>query len=216
MTQNSDPDSIKTIYLIRHGQTDFNQRGIIQGSGVDTDLNDTGRRQALQFFNHYRHIPFSRIFVSNLKRTHQTVAPFIAAGQQMTILPELNEINWGIMEGLEPGPESTARFTEILAAWRSGNLDIAVERGETPNELFSRQQTGLQKLEQEWPGNPVLICMHGRAMRSFLCLLTGHPLNLMDDFEHGNVCLYQLEKLGAEPHYRIITRNSRAHLHEPV
>ncbi|EJF08716.1 histidine phosphatase family protein, partial [Pontibacter sp. BAB1700] len=36
--------SIKKIYLIRHGQTDFNLQGIVQGSGVDASLNELGRR----------------------------------------------------------------------------------------------------------------------------------------------------------------------------
>jgi probable phosphoglycerate mutase len=38
--QNSLTMSKKTIYLIRHGQTDFNKQGIVQGSGVDSSLND--------------------------------------------------------------------------------------------------------------------------------------------------------------------------------
>lgn len=217
MTQNSSPEGTKTIYLIRHGQTDFNKRGIIQGSGVDTDLNDTGRTQAEQFYRHYHHIPFSRIYVSSLKRTHQTVEPFLKHQQKAyTIIPELNEINWGIMEGMVPTPESTTEFAAIVKTWRNGNLDVAVEGGETPNQLQRRQQSGLFRLESDWPGSPVLICMHGRAMRSFLCLLTGHPLNLMDDFEHGNVCVYMLEKHKDEAYYRILLRNSRTHLHESV
>jgi probable phosphoglycerate mutase len=100
----------------------------------------------------------------------------------------------------------------MLKTWRSGNLETAVEKGETPLQLFNRQKNGLLKLESTWPGSPVLICMHGRAMRSFLCLLTGHPLHLMDDFEHSNVCLYKLEKTASELHYRVVVNNCTMHL----
>jgi bisphosphoglycerate-dependent phosphoglycerate mutase len=40
---------IKDIYLIRHGETDYNRLGVVQGSGIDADLNDLGRRQAQAF-----------------------------------------------------------------------------------------------------------------------------------------------------------------------
>ena len=50
----------KTIYLIRHGETEFNRMGIVQGSGIDSDLNETGILQARAFFETYRHITFNK------------------------------------------------------------------------------------------------------------------------------------------------------------
>ncbi len=221
MSQNSTPDgtnpnnAVKTIYLIRHGQTDYNKQGIIQGAGVDSDLNETGRKQAEQFFHHYRHIPFQKIYTSSLKRTHQTVLPFKELGLPQQIIPELDEINWGKMEGALPTKENTAEFIEMIQTWRKGHLDTAVAGGETPNQLMTRQKIGLQRILAE-PEDPILICMHGRAMRSFLCLLTGHPLKDMDDFEHGNVCLYILEKNLNDSNFSVLVRNSRIHLHESL
>lgn len=206
---------LKTIYIIRHGQTDFNKKGIVQGSGVDTDLNEKGRLQSQSFFETYRHIPFQKICVSSLKRTRQTVDSFANLGITLEEIPELNEINWGEMEGVEPTPESHQKFIETIQHWAHGQLDIAVAGGETPLELFERQKRGLRKIEQ-FTENPILICMHGRAMRSFLCLLTGTPLQNMDTFEHGNVCLYVLEKQPHSQYYSIITRNCRIHLHKHI
>lgn len=118
------------------------------------------------------------------------------------------------MEGAEPGEESTALFNQVVQEWRNGNLEFNGHQGESALMLYERQQRGLQKLESEWPGSPVLICMHGRAMRSFLCLLTGTPLEQMDEFEHGNVCLYQLQKKQHDTFFNVTMRNSRAHLHD--
>lgn len=67
----------KEIYIIRHGETEYNRLGIMQGSGVDTDLSEVGRTQAKRFFEHYRHIPFDLFIASKLKRTAQTLAPFL-------------------------------------------------------------------------------------------------------------------------------------------
>ena len=41
---------MKEIYIIRHGETELNRLGIVQGRGVDSDLNDTGRAQAEAFY----------------------------------------------------------------------------------------------------------------------------------------------------------------------
>ncbi|RYE50114.1 MAG: histidine phosphatase family protein, partial [Sphingobacteriales bacterium] len=71
---------LKTIYLIRHGQTDLNKHGIVQGRGMDTDLNDMGRAQANAFFDKYGTVKFDKIYTSVLKRTHQTVQAFIDKG----------------------------------------------------------------------------------------------------------------------------------------
>ncbi|MEO0734980.1 MAG: histidine phosphatase family protein, partial [Bacteroidota bacterium] len=43
-----------TVYIVRHGQTDFNLQGIVQGSGVDASLNDTGRSQGQHLYEQYR------------------------------------------------------------------------------------------------------------------------------------------------------------------
>jgi probable phosphoglycerate mutase len=116
------------------------------------------------------------------------------------------------MEGMVPTEESHAAFHQMVASWRSGNLDTAVEGGETPAQLYARQKQGLVTIEKHITDKPALVCMHGRAMRSFLCLLTNHPLHLMDDFEHNNVCLYILQKSSSEDYYRIIRNNCSNHL----
>lgn len=211
MLQKSTLTSTKTIYIIRHGQTDFNQMGIVQGSGVDTDLNSTGIKQAEAFYSQYHQVPFQKIYVSSLKRTHQTVSPFKHLNIPTEILPELNEINWGILEGKVQDQHTKQLFFDQLKRWSEGYLNEAVEGGETPIVMQQRQKVGLNKIEAE-NLSPVLICMHGRAMRGFLCLLTNTPLEQMDIFPHNNVCLYILEKPEGSTHYNIITQNSQSHL----
>ncbi|WP_282456203.1 histidine phosphatase family protein [Chitinophaga sedimenti] len=66
----------KELYIIRHGETDFNRQGIVQGRGVNSDLNAMGVAQAEAFYEHYKHIPFDKVYTSSLKRTHQTVKKF--------------------------------------------------------------------------------------------------------------------------------------------
>src|SRR5258708_6396194 len=100
----------KTLYIIRHGQTDLNKQGIIQGRGIDTDLNDEGRKQAALFFEAYKSVPFEKIYISELKRTQQTVQQFIDLGIPYQKLSGLDELAWGIYEGEPSTPENRIVF----------------------------------------------------------------------------------------------------------
>lgn len=200
----------KTIYIIRHGQTDYNKQGVIQGSGIDSSLNETGRKQAEQFYKAYHHISFDKIYTSELKRTQQSVEKFIKQGVAMEVMPEFNEINWGKFEGLKGTPDSFKEYQAMIRDWKAGLLDRAVESGETPNAMQKRQSIGLNKLLQKESERTVLIAMHGRAMRSFLCLLTKTPLQQMDEFKHNNLCLYVVEYDGQS--FQVVEQNCSKHL----
>lgn len=200
----------KTIYIIRHGETEYNKRGIIQGSGIDSDLNDTGKKQAEQFYKAYHHIHFDQIYTSELKRTQQSVDHFIQNGHNIEVIPEFNEINWGIFEGLKGTPDSHKVYLAMTEDWKAGLLDRSVQNGETPNQLQRRQQKGLEKIMARTDEQQILICMHGRAMRSFMCLLTDTPLQRMDEFKHNNLCLYVLDNEGDG--FKIREQNCTQHL----
>ena len=68
------------LYIIRHAETEYNRKGIIQGSEVDSDINDAGENQANSFYEYYKDINFDKIYVSDLKRTFQTIRRFTENG----------------------------------------------------------------------------------------------------------------------------------------
>jgi broad specificity phosphatase PhoE len=187
----------KKIYLVRHGQTDFNMRGIVQGSGIDSSLNDQGRDQARAFFNHFKDVKFDKIYTSALKRTVETVQPFIDRGIPYESLSGLNEISWGSKEGQKITPEEDAYYHWMLRQWQEGNTSQKIEGGESPDDVAARQRTALEKILPRTEEKTVLICMHGRAIRILLCQLLNYPLKSMDIFEHENLCLYLLNQTGS-------------------
>lgn len=202
----------KTIYLIRHGETDFNRRGVVQGSGVDSDLNEMGRAQAQAFFQAYQHVPFQKIYVSGLKRTYQTAEPFINLGIPYEKLTGLNEISWGIMEGRAPGNTDDEYYRSLTDAWSSGNTARTTDGGESPDQVVVRQREAMDVILSHPDENPILIAMHGRAIRILLCWLTGRPLSDMDQFEHSNLCLYLLRYDYDTKAFTIDLSNDTAHL----
>jgi broad specificity phosphatase PhoE len=201
---------IKTLYIVRHGQTDLNKQGVVQGRGRDTDLNATGRKQASQFFDAYKSVPFDKIYISELKRTQQSIQPFIDLGIPYEKLSGLDELAWGVFEGQESTPATKKAFLKLLRSWMDGNLDTKFEGGESPNEVRLRQIEALATIMSHTEEGNVLICMHGRAMRLFLCLLTGKPLTEMENYPHQNLVLYKVTYDGER--FEIVDFNNAAHL----
>lgn len=201
---------IKTLYIVRHGQTDLNKQGIVQGRGMNTDLNDEGRRQADLFFNAYNNIAFDKIYISTLKRTQQSIQGFIDKGIPYEKLEGLDELAWGIHEGQASTPETKAAFLQLMRDWTAGRLDVKFENGESPNEVKARQEIALDHIMSHPEEKTVLICMHGRAMRLLLCLLTNQPLTKMESFPHQNLVLYKVAYDGDK--FDIVDFNNSTHL----
>lgn len=200
---------LKEVYIVRHGQTEFNRQGIIQGRGVNSSLNEQGHRQAANFYRAYCHIPFDFLISSTLRRTQQTLQPFLEHGIPSLALPELDEISWGAMEGKAEVHEWDYSFKEMTSRWAEGQLDFAAPGGESPNELQKRQLLMLNILKSI-PAQKLLVASHGRYIRALMCTVTGIPLSRMETFEHTNLCLYKID-LYADG-WRLVIRDERSHL----
>ncbi len=207
----TEPDFAKTVYLIRHGETEYNLQGIVQGSGVDTDLNDTGRRQAAAFHAAYGHLPFEAVLTSALKRTHQTVRPFIDAGLPWHTFPEINELSWGVHEGRRHDNIGKKEFRRVTEAWQKGRFHEAIEGGESAAQLQARLSTFVDHLRQR-PEKLLLVCSHGRAMRGLICVLLGRSLRNMEDYSHHNTGLWRFSLNGED--VKLDLRNDIRHLTE--
>lgn len=201
---------MKRIYVIRHGQTDYNLRRVVQGSGIDAPLNETGKQQAAAFHEHFKTVPFDKVYTSALIRTQQSVSAFIEKHPH-EIHSELNEISWGVYEGKVISEEDRTFFTQLTDGWKEGLLDTALENGESPKEVAARQQRFVPLIQNRTDEEHILICMHGRAMRIFMCVLLGLRLEEMDRFEHSNLCLYEL---GMHPNgrFELLRGNYTEHL----
>jgi len=186
----------KKIYLIRHGQTDFNLRNIVQGSGVDSDLNDRGRAQAKAFFDNYKDIEFDKVYTSALKRSQESVQSFINLGIPHEALKGLNEISWGTKEGHPITPDEDEYYHYMLKQWQEGNTSLKIEAGESPDDVVRRMKPAVDHILLHENEKTILICMHGRAIRILLCILLNYPLKSMDMFEHQNLGLYLLNYSG--------------------
>ncbi|MCB0694692.1 MAG: histidine phosphatase family protein, partial [Saprospiraceae bacterium] len=120
----------KEIYIIRHGETDLNRQGIVQGSGVDPSLNNTGRQQAESFFRMYHQHPFELVITSTLRRSRETVQSFIDLPLPWMETPQINEISWGDHEGRPSEPWMVDAYQKMIARWAEGDLSAHLNNGE--------------------------------------------------------------------------------------
>lgn len=204
--------SSKTIYLIRHGETEYNRLGIVQGSGVDSSLNEVGIAQANAFFQMYQYVPFDKIYTSTLKRTIQTAQPFLDLGIPHEQLSGLNEISWGEKEGKVPNYQQDGDYKDLINAWKNGDDHAAAPGGESPAQVVERQSKALEIMLKNKDEDLILVVMHGRAMRILLTHLTKQPLSTVDTFEHSNVCLYKLVYNYKTTDVELLAINDTSHL----
>lgn len=197
------------IYLVRHGQTDYNLRRIVQGRGIDAPLNETGIAQAGLFYEAYKEVPFAHVYISALQRTRMTAGPFIDAGLPFSAHPEIDEIDWGDQEGKQPHKEMHAFYKRMMDAWASGDYTPSMPEGESPLQVQNRVNVFLESILNP-AHQPALIVSHGRTMRIILCTMLGEPLSKMQEFEHGNLGLYVLERTANG--FKLLIRNAADHL----
>ncbi|MGY4384324.1 broad specificity phosphatase PhoE [Pedobacter sp. UYP24] len=200
----------KQIYIIRHGETDLNKQGIVQGRGINSDLNDAGRTQAESFYAKYKDVLFDKVYTSKLVRTHQTVKGFIDAGIPWEQLAGLDELAWGIWEGKPNDANAITAFKNIMDKWQGGDYDASFEGGESPNQVLLRLKEAIDIISSKADEKLLLVCMHGRAMRLLLCLLTNKPLSEMGDFPHLNTTLYKVNFINGL--FQIVEFNNTDHL----
>ena len=200
---------MKDIYIIRHGETDFNRKRIVQGSGIDSDLNEIGRQQADLFYSAHQHIDFDMIITSRLKRSIQTVKPFIDRGIDHLSTKSINEIGWGIHEGKGGDISLRDSYQRLITEWTSGNLDARVPGGESASELIERCQKFMQYL-RSLHHHQILVCTHGRTLRCLICLIKEQEMAAMEHYRHANTGLFHVKYNGSG--FEVIRENDISHL----
>lgn len=154
-----------TILLVRHGETDSNAEGRIQGQ-TNTPLNERGRAQAQALADELAGESIAAVYSSDLDRARET-AEILAGRLDLPVVvdPALRERNFGSWEG-RTVDELEARWPGAWARWREG------DEGEGDVEdhlaLAARVRDAIHRLAAAHPGERILVVAHGGAMRVIL------------------------------------------------
>ena len=160
------------IYLVRHGETDWNAKGLLQGQS-DIPLNKEGEKQAIEAAKkHFKKIKFAAIFSSDLVRSKRT-AEIIALEKKMAVETStlLRERDFGPFEG-KHWQEVEKELRMSIKEFRMLSDEVAKKLGiESDEKMMERFLRFLREVAVAYRGKNVLIVTHGSVMRVFLTKL---------------------------------------------
>ena len=177
------------LYLVRHGETDFNRQRIVQGRGVNSPLNEMGHAQAQALAERFLSEPVDAIYCSPLQRAIQTAQPVADAMGIKAIPtdPDLEELSWGVFEGQSQSEALAAAFAEMKRRWSDGEYDFALENAESLRQVQTRGVAAIKRILAVEAGRRVLVVAHGRFLRILLAtLLTEYGIPRMEELAQAN------------------------------
>lgn len=167
------------IYVIRHGETDANKNGVLQGAS-NWPLNEDGVKLAEITGERMKDIKFDACFSSPLDRAKKTAELVLKhSGNNIDIQfdDRLKELNMGIYEGKKFHPdELEVPLVKILLFKWNAFLCGRFKGGETAKEVCKRTQDFLKELATKNYEN-VLVSTHGCATRAMLNMLYDNKFN---------------------------------------
>ncbi|KAJ0029624.1 hypothetical protein NQD34_004621 [Periophthalmus magnuspinnatus] len=137
------------LTLVRHGETSFNRKGILQGQAIDSPLSDIGFKQADAAGLYLKDIKFSNVYVSDMLRARQTAESILkhncsCSALQIIYDSLLKEKSFGIAEG-----QQMKEVKELAKAAGQSFLDFTPPGGETQEQVKERFKTFWEKLLQQ-------------------------------------------------------------------
>ena len=160
------------LYLVRHGETEWNVKNIIQGQS-NSNLTEKGIEQAKKTGDELKDIKFDAIFSSDSTRAYNT-AEIIKLDRELVIETShlLRERNFGKFEG-KNGSEFLEAFREklkekeTLSDEEGWNFTVS-DDSESDGILVLRFITKLREIAVAYPNKTVLVVSHGGPIRMFL------------------------------------------------
>lgn len=174
------------LFIARHGETDYNRNGLLQGRGIDAPLNQTGRYQAKKLADYLGNYQADTLISSSLKRAWQT-ASFYEQKTDLTIKKnrDLDEMDFGDFEGMKMN-EITKELDDLQRGWAAGNITLKIPGGESPSEVFQRADYAVKKYINDSEPQIMVLFVHGRLIRILLSEWLGYGLKNMHKIEHRN------------------------------
>lgn len=175
------------IFLIRHGQTEWNQQNRLQGH-KNSALTATGRHQALKVRQSLDAYEVNKAYVSPLQRAKDTL-DIITNGKNIEIVisNNLKEINLGPWEGKTKNETKISHPTEYNLFWNHQN-EFALKGAETYYELQKRVVETLGEIFINEKENNILVVSHWIAIKVAVAYYNSTPLSelsSMPDLENG-------------------------------
>jgi probable phosphoglycerate mutase len=167
--------AVLDLWLIRHGQTEWNSQGRIQGQS-ESDLNEIGWQEAQALGERLAGIPFAGIISSDLRRTRQTTE-LVFPGRPALFEPRLREGAGGVLEG-KTQAEMTVEQRQLIQLIDQRHLRLRPPGGESYLDIVARLEGWLAAL----PSSGRFACVTHEAV---IYSLLAHLMGVVDGREVG-------------------------------
>lgn len=158
------------IYLIRHGETDYNVTHRFQGMWVESHLTENGKEQAKAASTMLADIPFDRLFVSASERTRETASLLFPNRSDAVFDDDLREVHIGRLADLYIADIRKTHGEEYAKAVKT--RDYSFFGGETLEEHKARARRAMDRVLSSG-GETVAVVSHGGTIRCLIWALTG-------------------------------------------
>jgi probable phosphomutase (TIGR03848 family) len=166
-----------TYLLIRHGNNDMIDRGVLIGRTPGISLNADGRRQAAALAEHLAALPIRAVYSSPMERTRETAAPLSERlGRSVQILEPINEVDFGEWTGWDFDQLSADPRWKAYRAFRSSSR---IPGGEMLLQVQQRMIAALETLRARHERDMVALFSHGDPIRTVVAHCLGIPLDLI-------------------------------------
>ncbi len=175
------------IFLIRHGETNWNKEGRFQGQ-IDIPLNDNGKDQARKTFEYLRNIPFNKAFSSSMNRPYETAQIILQNNNNLKIekIDSLVEISHGLWEGkLEA--EIREKWPTLLKNWHDKPEEVIMPEGESIKDVSERSIEAFNKICLSQKDNDLtLLVAHDAVNKTLICNILGINYSNIWMIKQGN------------------------------
>lgn len=156
-----------TLILVRHGRTELNARGLLQGR-VDAPLDELGQRQADRVSTRLGRV--DRVIASPLRRATETAQRL---GVEPVIDPRWIELDYGVFDGVPIADVPTSTW----AQWRT-DVAFAPPGGESLTSLYARVISACEELAREAAAGDVVVVSHVSPIKAAITWALGVGVEL--------------------------------------
>ncbi|ERF78369.1 histidine phosphatase family protein [Gallibacterium anatis] len=209
-----------TFYFLRHGRTEWNEKGLLQGQG-DSALTEAGVAGALAAGKALEQIPFVAAYSSCLQRTIDT-ARYVIGTRPIPLFQHqgLNEQFFGKWEGIQIDEiRASQAFQNLVKYPKAYDQNIEqYNQGEPFAKLAERSYKAIQDIIQVHQQGNILIVSHGHTLRLLLSLLGGH--RWQDHRKEGvsvslancSISIFNYQQLAEQQSFQLVQMNGTDHL----
>jgi probable phosphoglycerate mutase len=199
------------IFLVRHGETDWNRIHRFQGRS-DIPLNQKGRDQAHALALALKDEPLMAIYSSPLVRAMETAQLIQVFHPSIPLFKEegLVEMDLGDFDGMA-AEQWVAQYPDFCRLWQLTPTSVKMPGGENLQEVQTRAIDTLERITKLYPsGNVLLLCSHNFVNLTILCYALGTSLDKFRDLRQEPAALNILCKQGERLWAEVV--NERSHL----